>query len=425
MTIEQTFLKRKDNPIYNTSYPIHPSDWAKYRINEPLSFESEEEISFYIHIPFCKQLCSFCEYTRMICPDETIQKQYISTIDKDVSTFVASHGMNMKLRGFDIGGGTPTALSESNLRLLLQTFKQVLDRIDTTPDFEPSIEGTFNTLTESKLKAIVDAGIHRLSLGIQSTSKDVLCKHNRSHSNIDAMLYWIDTAHAIGIKKINLDLMYGLKGQNEETIATDLRVIETLKPEQVALYELRTNMIESKEIPDKDVLFSQYSKFYEGLTSMGYNARFGQNTFSKSAEDLGVSSYLRSRMMEGAAYKGFGISAQSMSKHGVSYNVGKSNHNIRPLISLESYNEEYVYKLPPIEIAAKYIAIGAYNGSFSIQHIKELLNATALPFTEELDFLLSNQLVEIVNDRLYITKKGFHDYGATFSLLYTNIEKYI
>lgn len=425
MTIEQTFLKRKDNPIYNTSYPIHPSDWAKYRINEPLSFESEEEISFYIHIPFCKQLCSFCEYTRMICPDETIQKQYISTIDKDVSTFVASHGMNMKLRGFDIGGGTPTALSESNLRLLLQTFKQVLDRIDTTPDFEPSIEGTFNTLTESKLKAIVDAGIHRLSLGIQSTSKDVLCKHNRSHSNIDAMLYWIDTAHAIGIKKINLDLMYGLKGQNEETIATDLRVIETLKPEQVALYELRTNMIESKEIPDKDVLFSQYSKFYEGLTSMGYNARFGQNTFSKSAEDLGVSSYLRSRMMEGAAYKGFGISAQSMSKHGVSYNVGKSNHNIQPLISLESYNEEYVYKLPPIEIAAKYIAIGAYNGSFSIQHIKELLNATALPFTEELDFLLSNQLVEIVNDRLYITKKGFHDYGATFSLLYTNIEKYI
>ena len=425
MTIEQTFLKRKDNPIYNTSYPIHPSDWAKYRINEPLSFESEEEISFYIHIPFCKQLCSFCEYTRMICPDETIQKQYISTIDKDVSTFVASHGMNLKLRGFDIGGGTPTALSESNLRLLLQTFKQVLDRIDTTPDFEPSLEGTFNTLTESKLKAIVDAGIHRLSLGIQSTSKDVLCKHNRSHSNIDAMLYWIDTAHAIGIKKINLDLMYGLKGQNEETIATDLRVIETLKPEQVALYELRTNMIESKEIPDKDVLFSQYSKFYEGLTSMGYNARFGQNTFSKSAEDLGVSSYLRSRMMEGAAYKGFGISAQSMSKHGVSYNVGKSNQNIQPLISLESYNEEYVYKLPPIEIAAKYIAIGAYNGSFSIQHIKELLNATALPFTEELDFLLSNQLVEIVNDRLYITKKGFHDYGATFSLLYTNIEKYI
>lgn len=419
MTIEQKFLERKDNPIYNTSYPIHPSDWAKYRVNEPLSFESEVEISFYIHIPFCKQLCSFCEYTRMICPNETLQRQYINTIDKDVSTFVSSIGINKKLRGFDIGGGTPTALSEGNLQRLLLTFKEALDWIDTTPDFEPSIEGTFNTLTENKLKAIVNAGIHRLSLGIQSTSKEVLCKHHRSHSDIETMSYWIDTAHAFGIKKINLDLMYGLKGQNDETIASDLRVIETLNPEQVTLYELRTNMIESKEIPDKDILYSQYTKFYEGLTSMGYYARFGQNTFSKSAEDLGVSSYLRSRMMEGVAYKGFGISAQSMSKHGVSYNVGKSNHNIQAIISMESYNEEYVYKLPPIEVAAKYIAIGAYNGSVSIQRIKEFLNISSSPFAEELDFMLSNQLMEIIADRLYITKKGFHDYGATFSLLYT------
>lgn len=418
-TIEQKFLERKDNPIYNTSYPIHPSDWAKYRVKEPLSFSNEKEISFYIHIPFCKQLCSFCEYTRMICPDEKTQKLYVNTIDKDVSTFVAIHGMNMKLRGFDIGGGTPTVLSESNLRLLLQTFTEAIDRIDTTPDFEPSIEGTFNTLTKNKLQAIVNAGIHRLSLGIQSTSKEVLCKQHRSHSDINTMLYWINTAHAIGIEKINLDIMYGLKGQNDETIATDLRVIQTLNPEQVTLYELRTNMIEHKEIPDKTVLYSQYSKFYEELTSMGYYARFGQNTFSKSFEDLGVSSYLRSRMLEGIGYKGFGISAQSMSRDGVAYNVGKSNINIRPLISLDSYNEEYTYKLPSNEIVAKYIAIGAYNGSVSLLRIRELSKNFSLTIEQKIDFLLSNQLIEIDGDRLYVSRKGFHYYGAVFSLLYS------
>lgn len=418
MTTEQLFLERKGNPIYNTSYPIHPSDWAKYRVTEPLSFDSEEEISFYIHVPFCKQLCSFCEYTRMMCPDETTQKQYLITIAKDVSSFIASHGSDIKLRGFDIGGGTPTALSEGNLRFLLHTFSETLNLIPPTPDFEPSIEATFNTLTEAKLTAIVSAGIQRLSLGIQSTSKEVLSWHHRPHSDIEHMAHWINAAHAIGIRKINLDLMYGLKGQTNETIAADLRAIETLNPEQVTLYELRTNMIASKEIPDKDVLFMQYSKFYEGLTSMGYYARFGQNTFSKSQADLGVSSYLRSRMMQGVAYKGFGISAQSMSRDGVAYNVGKSSRDIQSLLSLLTYSEEYVHKLPPIEVAAKYIAIGAYNGSVSLQRVKELLRSTSLPFTEEMDYLLSTQLMEIVGDRLCITEKGFHDYGAAFSLLY-------
>lgn len=419
MTIEQKFLERKDNPIYNTSYPIHPSDWAKYRVNEPLSFESEEEISFYIHIPFCKQLCSFCEYTRMICPNEILQRQYVSTIDKDVSTFVSSTGINKKLRGFDIGGGTPTALSESNLQRLLLTFKEALDWIETTPDFEPSIEGTFNTLTENKLKDIVNAGIHRLSLGLQSTSKEILCKHHRSHSDIETMSYWIDTAHALGIEKINLDLMYGLKGQNEETIASDLKVIETLNPEQVTLYELRTNMIASKEIPDKDILYSQYTKFYEGLISIGYYARFGQNTFSKSSKDLGVSSYLRSRMMEGVAYKGFGISAQSMSRYGVAYNIGKSNHNIKELIGLESFPEEFTYKLPSNEIASKYIAIGGYNGSVSIARIKDLIGKENIgAYDNTIDYLSVNGLVSIEKDRMFITPKGFRDYGAVFSLLY-------
>ena len=384
-----------------------------------MSFDSEEEISFYIHIPFCKQLCSFCEYTRMICPDEVMQRQYVDTIGRDVSAFVASHGSKMKLRGFDIGGGTPTALSESNLRLLLQTFTAALGGIDTTPDFEPSIEGTFNTLTQQKLKDIVGAGIRRLSLGIQSTSREVLCRHHRSHSGIGDMAYCINTAHAMGIEKVNLDLMYGLKGQTAETIATDLSAVKTLAPEQVTLYELRTNMIASKEIPDKDVLFSQYSRFYDGLTSMGYYARFGQNTFSRSQADLGVSSYLRSRMMEGTAYKGFGISAQSMSRHGVAYNVGKSSRNIRDLIGLESFAEEFTYMLPPSEVASKYIAIAGYNGSVSLKRIKELIGEEGFgTYHHAIDYLLRNELVSIEADRMHITRKGFRDYGAVFSLLF-------
>ena len=419
MNIEQTFLARKDNPLYNTSYPLQPSDWMQYRVDGSLSFDKEGEISFYIHIPFCKQLCSFCEYTRMVCPDENAQHQYVNTINKDVSSFVATHCNRMKLRGFDIGGGTPTALSEANLKNLLQTFSETLDWMEVTPDFEPSIEGTFNTLTKVKLSMIARSGIKRLSLGVQSTSKNVLCCHHRASNDVEFMKSWMDKAHDAGIEKINLDLMYGLKGQDDESIAQDLNVISQLNPEQVTLYELRTNMIALKELPDKDALYQQYCLFYDGLIQQGYYARFGQNTFSKSPDDLGVSSYLRSRMIEGIAYKGFGISAQSMSSSGVSYNIGKSNDRLRELLTADSFTEEYTYYLPPKEIASKYIAISAYNGSVSLARLEEILKADPLVvYAAQLDYLQKEKLIEIMPNRIHITPKGFRYYGSVFSLLY-------
>ena len=145
----------------------------------------------------------------MVCPDEKLQYRYLRTLDNDVSTFVSAHP-DIKLRGFDIGGGTPTSLSEDNFYYLLQIYREALDWLDVTDDFEPSIEGTFDTLSIKKLNAIAQAGIRRLSLGIQSTDEQVLCHHHRCINNMAEMKEWIDAAHSVGIKKVNLDLMHGL-----------------------------------------------------------------------------------------------------------------------------------------------------------------------------------------------------------------------
>ena len=136
MSVEELYNSRKDNPIWNTSYPLSPEQWAPYRVDQALLFNQEKELSFYIHIPFCRQLCSFCEYTRMVCPDEKLQYRYLRTLDNDVSTFVSAHP-DIKLRGFDIGGGTPTSLSEDNFYYLLQIYREALDWLDVTDDFEP------------------------------------------------------------------------------------------------------------------------------------------------------------------------------------------------------------------------------------------------------------------------------------------------
>ena len=280
---------------------------------------------------------------------------------------------DITLRGFDIGGGTPTSLSEDNFYYLLQIYREALDWLEVADDFEPSIEGTFDTLSTKKLNAIAQARIRRLSLGIQSTNEQVLCHHHRRANNLAEMQEWIEVTISAGINKVNLDLMYGLKDQTLETISADLETISTLHPQQVTLYELRTNMINEKDVPSKSVLFEQYSLYYNGLIELGYKARFGENTFSINDTDRGLSSYLRSRMLEGVSYKGFGISAQSMSRSGVSYNVGKGNRNIRNLIDLPTYEGGDTYLLPKEELASKYIAISAYNGSISLKHLSDIL----------------------------------------------------
>ena len=419
MTLAELFQLRKNDPRWNTSYPLNPSDWTDYRVPDSLSFENDSRMSFYIHIPFCKQLCSFCEYTRMLCPDEKVQREYLLAIASDIKQFRQKY-QDITLLGFDIGGGTPTSLSENNFSLLMQIYQTTISGLKKDAKYEPSIEGTFNTLSEQKLEDMSEMGFHRLSLGVQSSCSSVLHQHQRGNSS-EAMMYsWLKKAWDKGIKKVNLDFMYGLKGQNESTIQQDLELIGRLKPQQVTLYELRTNMISAKESFTKEELFDQYVQYYDGLIALGYYARFGQNTFSVDSTDEGVSSYLRERMLNGAAYKGFGLSAQSMSSSGIAYNVGKLVVTPQNELNKKGYPELFTYLLPPTELASKYMAISAYNGSFSIARLRDY-GISERSLNEILSFCIDEGLLyKGERDWMFITKKGFKHYGALFSLFYAS-----
>lgn len=422
--IHSLFESRKDCAEWNTSYPLRIDDWTPYRVHGALSFNGVKGLSFYIHIPFCKQICAFCEYSRIACPNDETQKKYLQCLRQDILSFIEAHDCDITLAGFDIGGGTPTSLSEDNFDYLLDIYDEVLGMCKTSPDFEPSIEGTFNTLSEQKIDRIISSGIKRLSLGVQSTSGEVLEQVNRQNAQIEDMRHWMRIAWESGIEKINLDLMYGLQKQSVSAIDADLSVLRALKPQQVTLYELRTNMISQKEIPNKSELYDQYSHYFSGLVSLGYVARFGQNTFSVDDSDYGVSSYLRSRMLMGVPYKGFGISAQSMSPNGISYNIGKATNMTRRALSESSFKEEFTYNLPPKELAAKYIAIAAYNGSFSLPRVSELLGIDAWEYyKEEFEYCIDLGLLNIENGRAFITELGFKHYGAVFSLFYAKNDR--
>ena len=417
MTIAELYESRKDDPRWNTSYPLHPEDWAPYRVDGPLPFDNDRRLSFYIHIPFCKQLCSFCEYTRMLCPEDAWQETYLRGVAQDIERFKTQY-QGFTLLGCDIGGGTPTALTDKNFSLLMEVYRGALAGLELTDEFEPSVEATFDTLSEKKLSDMVGAGFKRLSLGVQSSSHSIAASHHRLDSDERQMKEWLVLARKVGIEKVNLDFMYGLQGQNEASIRRDLELIARLHPEQVTLYELRTNMLTVPAAFSKEALYAQYSQYYEGLTSMGYQGRFGQNTFSEHVEDQGVSSYLRERMLDGASYKGFGLSAQSMSRAGVSYNLGKLSSTPKRDLNPNGYPEAYTYLLPAKERAAKYMAISAYHGSFSVKKLLEL-GVDSASLNNTLDFCYSEGLLVPSNDdRVVVTKEGFKYYGVVFSLFF-------
>jgi len=423
--VKHFFNQIKNNDKCNTSYPLKRKLWLNFKTSEELSFD-EKTMCFYVHIPFCMSLCKFCEYVKFVKQDDETEKKYIEIVIKDINKFVENH-KDIVLKGFDIGGGTPTCLSESNFSLLLSYFKKVVGLVQTSADFEPSIEGTFSTINENKIKMIVNAGIKRISFGIQTINKKILESNDRKNPTFEKMQEVFFLCKKYGIEKINLDFMYGLNNQKTKDIKDCFSVIEYFKPQQVTLYEFRPNILNAKQGASKKKLWKQYKIIYKKLTSLGYNGRFGQNTFSLSQIDLGLSSYLRNRMINNVSYKGFGFYAQSKSRQGVSYNEGKTKQIFDDCLLKERFNSQDTYILPKDELLSKYIAISGYYGQFNLDIMQNILNEDFQKKIEkELNFLLKKRFVTIKNDLVTLTKKGFKFYGAVLAMFYCdNTKKYL
>ena len=365
----------------------------------------------------------------MCVPSTDLQINYVNALRHQIEQFIEANP-EIKIYGFDIGGGTPTSLDSKVFADFMIWIGELLERQTTTSDFEPSIEGSFETLIENgrasnKSYQIAKAGFKRLSVGVQSTSDNVLNPLHRNNISVPQMGKAIEEWHRHGISKINLDLMYGLPGQTIETIKKDIEVIRELAPEQVTVYEFRINQLKTNYKPDTDKCYNQYCELYNGLSRLGYYGDFGRNTFSRDLTHYGISSYLRHRMFDGWQYKGFGISAQSMSRYGVSYNVGK-NVAIGKIIGQKwlinhgsTYESPTYYRLPPQELLNKFIAISGYSGGISLAAARSILGEDfESRYSNQISFLLQQNLATLKSDRIQLTPTGFRHYGPLLSLFY-------
>ncbi|MFW6047159.1 MAG: radical SAM protein [Candidatus Woesearchaeota archaeon] len=356
--MEKLFNIAKKDMRCNTSYPLTRDLWSEYKqIEYSIDLSKTDKLSLYIHIPFCNNLCKFCEYTKFKGVSSNKQRAYLENINKQISAF----SFNGTVVGFDVGGGTPTALSLENLQYLVDICKKI--KVDN--QYEKSIEASFDTITKEKIKVIAQY-FDRISFGMQTFSHKVLSANNRIVNKISKMKEIIHYCRKKGLKT-NIDLMYGLKGLDEYDLKITSNIVKKIAPNQITVYEMRYNAVNDENPFSRVEMLQQYQNVYNELSQVYPFHRFGRNTFSDS-DDQGVSSYIKYRM-EGTSYLGFGISAQSfiVEDNLLRYNRGK---NITDFKQATSSNGD-IYKLTNEEVIAKYVAISLY---FSMINLEKLNN---------------------------------------------------
>ena len=420
--IDKLFRLAADDVCCNTSYPLSPEYFAEYRDADFDIMSGVGDLSFYLHVPFCRSLCRFCEYTRVRCGDEHQESHYVDLLEREIHAWVAQHDYG-RMMGIDVGGGTPTAISDRNFTRVMCLAKE-LASVRCDEKMEPSIEFSYSTINEMKLAAIADAGFTRGSTGLQLVDDDFLMEMDRESPGLAKMKFVNDLLREAGVVKINLDVMYGFEGQTPRDFESTIRAIELLRPEQVTLYETRYNMNTLPHVGvTRETNYSLYSFLYDRLSELGYMARFGQNAFSFMADE-GVSSYLCRRMFDGTPYKGFGASAQSMSEKGLSYNALKGFDGDK-FPRLEEISEKDIYRLPGEELVAKYVAVALYGGKFHLPVVSRLLGADAcVHYAAELDYLIGGDYITVdAYGWCFVTRRGFREYGAIAALFWSNAHK--
>ena len=196
---------------------------------KPVSRQPDPPKSAYIHIPFCKSKCAYCDFNSY-AGMESAWDAYVEALLKEMER-AARHG---PLETVYFGGGTPTVLPTGSL---IRVLEAVAGSFGLSPDAEISIEANPGTVSAESLRELRKAGFNRLSLGVQSFNDDLLRRIGRIHTAEEAVAAF-DYARKAGFDNIGIDLIYSLSGQDMAGWEADLRKLVNLGPEHASLYEL-------------------------------------------------------------------------------------------------------------------------------------------------------------------------------------------
>ncbi len=184
--------------------------------------------SAYIHIPFCRNICSYCDFCKVFYNTGYVSN-YLEVLKEEISTFYQGE----ELDTIYIGGGTPSSLSDQELEKLFV----ILSSLKKSNHCEITIEANFDSIIETKLDICKKYGVNRISFGLESTHSWILKKMNRN-LDLNYVKKIISYCKKIGISNINIDLMYAFPGETLEEVEEDIDFIQSLDIPHISTYSL-------------------------------------------------------------------------------------------------------------------------------------------------------------------------------------------
>ncbi|WP_413308661.1 radical SAM family heme chaperone HemW [Bacillus sp. 1P10SD] len=359
----------------------------------------------YLHIPFCEHICHYCDFNKVFLKGQPVE-DYLKALDQEMKITLAKYPTN-QLDTIFVGGGTPTSLNEQQLSTFCESINKNLPKSNVV---EFTFEANPGDLSIEKLQILKDAGVNRISLGVQTFNEELLKKIGRVHKAKD-VYQTIESAKRIGFENISIDLIFSLPSQTVDDFKESLTEAFSLDINHYSAYSL---IIEPKTVfynllkkgklptPGEDIEAKMYEVLMDEMEKHGFH-QYEISNFSKP----GFESKHNLTYWNNEYYYGFGAGAHS-------YVNGYRRSNSGPLKkymdqvnsgSLPVLDDHQVTKAEQME-EEMFLGLRKTEG-VSISHFIEKFAQDPLQiFKKELTELMSKQWIEVKNDNIYLTKTG-------------------
>ena len=283
------------------------------------NLKSMTNAGVYIHIPFCRSRCSYCDFATGMY-ESALAERYVTTVISEIDNWLEVNNPH-RIDTIYFGGGTPSLLSPAQIELILKAVRSRFELVDTpevTLEINPGDGGTSPASKDQNLRRLRDLGVNRASFGAQTFDDRELKQLGRAHDSDDIRVTFQQLRDA-GFENINFDLIAGLPGQFVRGWRRNLDEALKLRPEHLSLYLLDvhegTPLADQinrgmRPRPDDDVAAEMYAIMIEQVCAAGYE-HYEISNFCLT----GFESKHNTKYWCGAPYYGFGCSAHSFDGH--------------------------------------------------------------------------------------------------------------
>ena len=356
-----------------------------------------KKLAIYVHIPFCKQKCKYCDFNSFSISSEKMIEDYINALICQIANCCDKIHNDYTVTSVYFGGGTPSFIDEKYIRKIMNAIKE---KYNISTDAEITIEVNPGTVNKAKLEEYISLGFNRLSFGVQTLNDNILKNIGRCHTVKEAIENY-NLAREVGFKNVSLDLMFGLPNQTLQDVEDTLNKFIELNPEHISAYSLKVEentvfgilekegkLILPTEIDERKMYYLIRNKLKEN----GYD-QYEISNFSK----LGYESRHNLAYWERVDYIGFGISASSCFMEKRFTNADKIEEYIESPIN--NFIEEEVLTKEVIESERVILGLRLLKGIDEELIIKK-------EWKESVDKLIEGGLLIRENKKLKLTDKG-------------------